>query len=116
MDSNDGFKTVFAPSDDAFGKLSGETLLALEDPDALLDVLQYHIVPKKIMSKDLVCSATIEMSNLEQTTTLCGANGAIYQVGSGVSPGVNGLPEIISPNIETCYGVVHVIDEVLIPA
>jgi len=116
LDSNDAFKTIFAPSDDAFGKLSNETLKALDDPAALIDVLQYHIAPKKIMAKDLVCSAPIEMSNLEQTITLCGANGAVYQVGSGVSPGVNGLPEIISANIETCYGVIHVIDEVLIPA
>merc|ERR1711971_201722 len=58
------------------------------------------------------CGLGIEMASDLSTTTLCGVNGTFYQVGSGVMPG---LPEIIAADIETCYGVIHVIDEVLVP-
>jgi uncharacterized surface protein with fasciclin (FAS1) repeats len=41
----EGMFTVFAPTDEAFAALPEETLAALEaDPQALLDVLRYHIV------------------------------------------------------------------------
>jgi transforming growth factor-beta-induced protein len=119
LDSNDlsSQKTVFAPTNDAFSRLSEVTLEALNDTDALVDVLLYHIAPVKIMSDDLECGLSTEMASTEMasfasTTTLCGKNGTFYQAGGGVTAG---LPQIIAADIETCYGVIHVIDEVLLP-
>jgi len=116
-------KTIFAPTDDAFGALSTETLDAITDPKVLKNILEYHVVADKIMSTDLNCNLSadsnigpIEMANGGQSTTLCDDRGAIYQVGTGVSPGVNSLPEVLVADTETCYGVIHVIDQVLIPA
>jgi len=112
LDSPDAKNTVFAPTNGAFDRLSSGTLEALNDIDVLVDVLQYHITSGKLMSEDLECGLAIEMANSRTTTTLCGNNGVFYQVGGGVTPG---LPEIIDADIETCNGVIHVIDEVLIP-
>jgi transforming growth factor-beta-induced protein len=105
-------RTVFAPTNDAFSRLSEETLEALNDTDALVDVLLYHIAPRKIMSDDLECGLSTEMASSASTTTLCGKNGTFYQAGGGITAG---LPQIIAADIETCYGVIHVIDEVLLP-
>lgn len=117
LDSNQQLasKTVFAPIDTAFDNLSKDTKKALDDTSTLIKTLQYHVAEKKIMSTDLECSAKTDMI-VGSTTTLCGSNGQFYQVGSGVSPGVNTLPKIIAADIETCYGVMHVVDQVLIPA
>jgi len=112
LDSPDAQKTVFAPTNDAFDRLSPGTLEALNDIDLLVDVLQYHITSGKLMSEDLECGLAIDMTNSRPTTTLCGSNGTFYQVGGGVTPG---LPEIVVADIETCNGVIHGIDEVLIP-
>jgi len=118
LNSNTAFdeKTVFAPTNDAFGNLAKETLDTLVG-DTLTAALQYHVVGKKIMSKDLKCAGSTVMAQGGTSTTLCGSNdGAVYQVGSGVSPGVDSLPKVVTADIPTCYGVIHTVDQVLIPA
>ena len=112
------FTTVFAPTNDAFGRLAPEILEALNDPDnidALTNTLLYHIAPEKVMAEDLECGLKLEMANSVPSIAVCGNNGTFYQVGNGISPGVNSLPEIVGTEIETCHGVIHVVDEVLIP-
>ena len=50
---NDGQLTMFAPSDDAFASLSIEQLVGLmNDKEKLTRVLNYHIVPGKVMATD----------------------------------------------------------------
>ncbi len=101
----DGPFTVFAPTDEAFAALPAGTVEALlEDTDALTAILTYHVVPGKVMSTDLsegLMAATVEGS--EVTITL--ANG----------PMVDGA-NIVTPDIETSNGVIHVIDAVILPA
>jgi uncharacterized surface protein with fasciclin (FAS1) repeats len=47
--------TVFAPTDDAFAAVPAETLAALAaDPEELVKVLTYHVVPGKVMAADVV--------------------------------------------------------------
>src|SRR5271166_1729601 len=49
--------TVFAPTDEAFAKLPAGTvdnLLKPENHDKLVAILTYHVVPGKIMAKDVV--------------------------------------------------------------
>nr|MCW1957919.1 fasciclin domain-containing protein [Mycobacterium sp.] len=52
---NTGQYTVFAPTDEAFGKVSPETLEKLKgDPKMLTGVLNYHVVPGQIAPEDIV--------------------------------------------------------------
>src|SRR6476646_72268 len=48
--------TVFAPTDEAFAKLPAgtvENLLKPENKDKLVAILTYHVVPGKVMAKDV---------------------------------------------------------------
>src|SRR5271168_2411766 len=49
--------TVFAPTDDAFGKLPAGTvdnLVKPENKDTLVKILTYHVVPGRISSRQLM--------------------------------------------------------------
>jgi len=53
--SGPGPYTVFAPTDEAFAKLSKGALDGLlKNPEALKSVLLYHVVPGKVMAADVV--------------------------------------------------------------
>jgi len=98
--------TVFAPSNAAFESLDEgvlETLLA--NPELLAEVLQYHVVSGKVMSSDL--------SNGNVQTLLSGKS--INVAISGNSVTLNGTAMVIIANVEASNGVVHIIDEVLLP-
>merc|ERR1712157_706084 len=54
--SSPGPFTVFAPTNDAFGKLPEGTLDSLlkpENKDQLVDILTYHVLPAQVLSTDL---------------------------------------------------------------
>ncbi len=103
---SEGPFTVFAPTDDAFAKLpkgTVETLLQPENKDQLVSILTYHVVPGKVMSTDLsdgMTAATVQGGNVTIGTT------------GGVT--VNDA-NVISADIETSNGVIHVIDSVILP-
>ena len=104
----DGPFTVFAPTDDAFAKLPAgtvDTLLKPENKDQLVSVLTYHVVPGKVMSGDVVGKRT-------SAATVQGGEVVIDGV-SGVF--VNGSSKVVAPDVEAINGVIHVIDEVLLP-
>ncbi|RXT07157.1 fasciclin domain-containing protein [Ammoniphilus sp. CFH 90114] len=97
--------TVFAPTDEAFNKLlkkldiTAEELLARKD---LKDILLYHVVPGKVMSGDLKDGMKVE--------TL-----AKKKVKISLNPTKVNKANVIKPDIEASNGVIHVIDEVLLP-
>ena len=119
--------TVFAPTDEAFAKLSPEIVEAVTaDQQLLRDVLFYHAVPnQEVFVKDLICEGgsldKLTMANQEDTSIQCASSitdtdpvpdVSTFVVGNGnTSP----VPMIISGDIVACNGVVHVIDGVLIP-
>lgn len=115
LEEQEMLKTVFVPTDDAFANLANETKEALNNTDTLIDTIRYHVSMGLTMSTDLSCGGSVEMLDGMNTTTLCGSNSEVFQVGTGVSPGVNSFPKIAKADVETCFGVVHAIDEVLIP-
>ena len=86
------------------------------DTDLVVSLLDYHFTPGKIMSDDLECNAEIEMSDSVNSTTLCGQNGRIFQVGSRGLPNVHSFAQIVDTDQEVCSGVIHEINEVLLPA
>ena len=102
--ANEGPFTVFAPTDAAFAALPDGTLDALlADTDALADVLLYHVVDGEVLAEDVV--------DLTSATTLQGGSVSI-DAASGVSVGG---ATVIQTDILTSNGVIHVIDQVLIP-
>jgi uncharacterized surface protein with fasciclin (FAS1) repeats len=100
----EGPLTIFAPTDEAFGKLPEGTVESLlRDIPKLRAVLTYHVVPAGVMAKDVV--------NLSQAKTLQGQSVRISST-SGVM--INDA-RVVKADIETTNGVIHVIDAVLIP-
>ena len=100
--------TVFAPTDDAFKKLPKhvlDELLKPENKDRLVKILTYHVVPGKVMSTDLTAPVTTPK-------TVEGSKLWIDVDKSGVR--VN-QAKVVTADIVTSNGVIHVIDSVLIP-
>ena len=98
--------TVFAPTDEAFAALpegTVEDLLKPENIDQLTAILTYHVVPGKVMSSDL----TDDMS----ATTVQGSN-VMIDLDNGV---MVENANVVSADIETSNGVIHVIDTVILP-
>jgi len=103
--SGPGPFTVFAPTDAAFAKVPAPTLNALlADKDALTNVLTYHVAPGKLMLNDVISMGMIK--------TVQGSEIAVNDDCAGVMLD-NAL--VVKTNIVTSNGVIHVIDEVLLP-
>lgn len=103
----DGPFTVFAPTNEAFSKLPAgtlESLLKPENKDQLVSILTYHVVPGKVMSSDLSDGLT--------AATVNGSEVSFKINDAGVS--VN-QAKVIKADIEAENGVVHVIDQVILP-
>ncbi len=97
--------TVFAPNDAAFAKVPADTLTGLlADKAALANVLTYHVVAGKVMAADVV--------KLTSATTVQGQSLKIEVKDGKVF--VDGA-QVISTDIETSNGVIHVIDSVVLP-
>ncbi|MFN3938167.1 MAG: fasciclin domain-containing protein [Gemmobacter sp.] len=98
--------TVFAPTDEAFAALpegTVENLLKPENRDQLVAILTYHVVPGKVMSTDLSDGLT--------ATTVQGGDVTITLDGGPRVDGAN----IVTADIEASNGVIHVIDQVILP-
>ena len=96
--------TVFAPSNDAFAKVSAKTMEELgKDPDKLKAVLTYHVVLGKLMTAD------VRNGN---SKTVNGANISLSKAGEFVTV-EDALVQ--TANVLATNGVVHVVDSVLIP-
>jgi uncharacterized surface protein with fasciclin (FAS1) repeats len=103
-----GTWTVFAPMNDAF-----EAAPPFPEGTDIGFVLRGHMVPGvAIPFEDLVCTERIEMANGEDTRTVC-RDDTTYQKGKGNSDDIR--PEIISFNNLACNGIIHVVDQVILP-
>lgn len=97
--------TVFAPTDEAFAKLPKDTLDSLmQDLPKLKRILMYHVASGDIRAEDL-------MENDEAPTE----EGSIVAIDTSDGIKVNEA-KVITPDILTDNGVIHIIDTVLIPA
>lgn len=100
--------TVFAPTDEAFAKLPKgivDDLLKPENKDKLVDILTYHVVSGKVMSKTAV--------TLEKATALNKKEISLAVVGKALT--LNKSAKVVTADIECANGVIHVIDTVLLP-
>lgn len=95
--------TVFAPTDEAFAKIPKADLDALlANKEKLSAVLTYHVVPGKVMAKDVKSGdvATVNGKTIKITTS----NGVVVN-----------MSKVTATDIDTSNGVIHVIDSVLMP-
>jgi len=98
--------TVFAPTNAAIGALPPATLNALlADPDALANVLLYHVVSGRVDAATVV--------TLTKATTLQGSDITLAVVNGMVI--LNGTVKVTMTDIEADNGIIHVIDGVLLP-
>jgi uncharacterized surface protein with fasciclin (FAS1) repeats len=103
----DGPFTVFAPTDEAFAKLppgTVENLLLPENKDQLVSILTYHVVAGKVTSAQVV--------KLDSATTVNGQDVQINIENDKVM--VDGAT-IAAVDVMASNGVIHVIDEVILP-
>jgi uncharacterized surface protein with fasciclin (FAS1) repeats len=98
--------TVFAPTDAAFAALPAGTLDGLlADPAALKKVLLYHVVAGKV-SADQVVGLTSADSVEGSPIAIAVKDGKVY---------LNETAQVVGPDVMASNGVIHVIDEVLLP-
>ena len=95
--------TVFAPTDEAFAKIPKATLDGLlADKAALTKVLTYHVVPGKVMAKDVKAGKVKTVQGQEITVS--------------TSMGVMvDQSKVIATDVAASNGVIHAIDTVLMP-
>jgi uncharacterized surface protein with fasciclin (FAS1) repeats len=99
--------TVFAPTDEAFAKLPAGTLQDLLKPEnkaKLQSILTYHVVPGKVLAKDVVkidSAKTVEGNDIAIKT----ANGKVMVDNANV----------VKTDVQASNGVIHVIDSVIMP-
>ena len=99
--------TVFAPTNEAFAKLpegTVESLLKPENKNKLISILTYHVIPGKVMSKDIKPSQMVKTVNGQQVSIKL-SYGKVSVDGANVT----------AADVEADNGVIHVIDTVILP-
>lgn len=115
----DGPFTVFAPTNDAFGKIDSKTLGSLleeKNKEALANILTYHVVSGKLTAKDVVAALKKGNGKLElkalngQTLTVLQKDGKIWLKDQN-----GNYSEITATDVMGSNGVIHVINTVVMP-
>ncbi len=104
----DGPFTVFAPTDEAFAKLPAgtvENLLKPENIDQLKAILTYHVVGAKVLAADVADGASAPTLLADNNLTFSIVDGKVFI----------GNAQVVTTDIMTSNGVIHVIDNVLLP-
>jgi uncharacterized surface protein with fasciclin (FAS1) repeats len=107
--SGDGPFTVFAPTEAAFAKLPEGTVAELikpENKDKLVAILKYHVVPGKVMAKDVV------KLDGKRAKTAAGKSLTVRVKDGTVRIG---KAKVVKADVNCKNGVIHVIDTVLMP-
>lgn len=103
--------TVFAPTNQAFINAGFTTTAAImaANPNDLANILTYHVIPARVFSSDLTEGSMPTTANGEKVTiTLSG--GAKVKGKSNATASNITMTDMLATN-----GVVHVIDQVLLP-
>lgn len=100
----DGPFTVFAPTNQAFDNLPNGLLSGLSNQQ-LAEILSYHVVPSEIASSSL--GAEQSAASVE--------GGELFVTVNNSTVSVNDNATVIDPDIFTSNGVIHAIDQVVLP-
>lgn len=110
--SNYGIYTVFLPTNNAF-RAAGypdENTINSTDPDVLGGILKYHVLFGRSFTSDLADGATPTMLN-GQTVSITSSQTAVSLKGASNASASN----LTATNIMATNGVIHVIDQILMP-
>mgnify|MGYP001313853492 CR=1 FL=1 len=102
----EGPYTVFAPTNEAFAKLPKgtlESLLKPENKQKLVAILTYHVVPGKVMAKD-VKSGKVKT-----------ASGSSFKMKVSKKGVWVDKAKVVATDVKADNGVIHVIDTVILP-
>lgn len=118
LGSTESTLTVFAPTNAAFAKVDAATLTFLTDPanvEAMKSVLGYHTMGVTVMSFTAVDMITTNKGPIWVDVL----NGDKLQValedGKVMVGGPDNASEVIGPDNQASNGVIHLIDQVMIP-
>lgn len=100
----EGEYTVFAPTDEAFALLP-EDLWANLNAQQRTELLRYHVVEGSVDSDTVVEQGEAD-TLLDQDLKVQVTSDGIY---------INGLTKLVTRDVRTANGVIHVIDSVLVP-
>ncbi len=106
--TNVGPFTVFAPTNAAFDALPDGTVATLVKPEnqrKLRDILEYHVLVGVYKAEDFVSDRKIGTADGRSLTITKNQDGTVF---------INGAKILAS--IQTSNGIIHVIDQVLLPA
>jgi uncharacterized surface protein with fasciclin (FAS1) repeats len=98
--------TVFAPTDEAFGKLPEGTLDKLmlpENQEKLRSLLLYHVIPGQVLSSSLTDSE-VKTANGEKVDI--DVDGKQVEVEDS---------KVVNADVMANNGVIHVVDKVIVP-
>lgn len=104
---SEGPFTVFAPSDDAFSKLpvgTVENLLKPEQRKTLVSILTYHVIPGRVYADEAIAAGSAKTLNGQPISIQLTAEG--IQINNST---------VTAADIQASNGVIHVIDNVLMP-
>ena len=104
---NGGEFTVFAPVDEAFGKIDAETLKTLGTPegaDTLSSILTYHVIPGQLLPADIA----------GKHKTVNGAEIEVTGSGDAIEAG-GGQAKVICGGVKTANATVYLVDTVMMP-
>lgn len=96
--------TIFVPSDEAFTSMGTDELAALiQDPQAVVDILQAHVIEGRVTGSDLEGMSTVQPIRGDELAV--SVDGDQVMVGEAT---------VIRSDLEFDGGVVHIIDDVLL--
>lgn len=96
--------TVFAPTDDAFSNLPDGLLASLTN-EQIAEILTYHVLSGEVFSNQLNPEQSVE--------PLSGGEVFITSNNDGVF--VNGSASVVTADVDVSNGVIHAIDQVILP-
>ncbi|MCM8558009.1 fasciclin domain-containing protein [Sphingomicrobium sediminis] len=117
--AGEGPYTVFAPTNDAFGKIDEATLnnlLMPEQQEALQGILTYHVVSGEYAAADVI--SLIEDNGGTATVETVGGGTLTASVVDGnvvLTDATGGTSTVTATDVDASNGVIHVIDTVLMP-
>ncbi|PKG44222.1 fasciclin domain-containing protein [Psychroflexus sp. MES1-P1E] len=117
--SSEGPFTVFAPTNDAFGKLpegTVPTLVMPENKEKLAGILTYHVVSGEFMAADVVNAITENDGSFTIPTVQGEELVATLEGESVVLTDANGNKStVVIADVDASNGVIHAVDSVVMP-
>ena len=117
--NGDGPFTVFAPTNDAFGKLPEGTIASLlkpENKELLTAILTYHVVAGKFVATDVLKAIKDNKGKFEIITVQGNTLTASLKGGKVILTDAKGnVSTVVMTDVAASNGVIHAIDTVVMP-